>query len=247
MSVTAKDAIERYLFQVPRLKAEFRRRLTDISDTMAPSYARAIEDEIRLRFDRATSSLLEALDAGWEPSEAELIAAFFDALNAHDQRYFTFDDINSAGGYIPGKVLGSFGDLIGQTMVAASNEAQSRLKLHLKVLSNKAIGRGRTPPKSREKTRANLANFRLMRVELKNYKSIEHCSAPIQSVSVLVGPNGVGKSNFLDSIRFVSEALFDSLEFAIRERGGMAQLLRQEPGWESLAASTSDDPAKNCL
>jgi predicted ATPase len=246
MSVTARDAIERYQSQVPRLKADFARRLAQIGDAKSPLYGRALEDEIRLRFDRATSSLLEALDAGWDPSEEELMRAFFDALNALDYRYSSFDDINSAGGYTPGKILGDFGDLIGQTMVASSNEAQARLKMHLKVLAKKAVGRGPAPSKRRAEKRGGLVPFRLTRVQLKNYKSIRHCSVPIQNVSVLVGPNGAGKSNFLDSIRFVNEALYDSLEFAIRERGGMAQLLRQEPGWESLAV-TSDYDEKNCF
>lgn len=245
MSVTAKDAIERYLFQVPRLKAEFAQRLAGINDAASPPYARALEDEIRLRFDRLTSSLLEALDAGWAPTEDQLISAFMEALNAHDYRYFTFDDINAAAGYIPGKVAGSYGRLVGETMVASSNEAQARLKMHLRVLERKASIRAQGPQRTRAKDRFRLAPFRLTRVELRNYRSIKNCSVPIQNVTVLVGPNGTGKSNFLDSIRFINEALYDSLEFAIRERGGMAQLLRQEPGWESLAASVSDDAENN--
>ena len=130
------------------------------------------------------------------------------------------------------EISGAFGELVGQTMVASSNEAQTRLKMHLRVLGNKAAVRG-TQPLHRVRARGHvrLALFRLTHIELTNYKSVKSCSVPLQNVTVLVGPNGTGKSNFLDSIRFLNEALYDSLEFAIRERGGMAQLLRQGPGW----------------
>ena len=60
-----------------------------------------------------------------------------------------------------------------------------------------------------------------------------------------MGANGAGKSNFIDSINFVNEALFDSLEYAVRERGGIAQLIRQTPGADPYSAEIpplSDEP-----
>lgn len=59
------------------------------------------------------------------------------------------------------------------------------------------------------------------RVILKNYKSIAACDVQLQPLTFLVGRNGSGKSNFLDALRFVADALNYSLEHAIRDRGGI--------------------------
>ena len=60
----------------------------------------------------------------------------------------------------------------------------------------------------------------ITRVALTNYKSIAACDVQLRSLIFLVGPNGAGKSNFLDSLRFVADALNSSLDHAIRNRGG---------------------------
>ena len=60
----------------------------------------------------------------------------------------------------------------------------------------------------------------ITRVVLKNYKSIAACDVQLRPLMFLVGPNGAGKSNFLDSLRFVADALNFSLDHAIRDRGG---------------------------
>lgn len=60
----------------------------------------------------------------------------------------------------------------------------------------------------------------ITRVVLKNYKSIAACDVGLRPLTFLVGPNGAGKSNFLDSLRFVADALNSSLDHAIRDRGG---------------------------
>ena len=60
----------------------------------------------------------------------------------------------------------------------------------------------------------------ITRVVLRNYKSIATCDVELQPLTFLVGPNGAGKSNFLDSLRFVADALNSSLDHAIRNRGG---------------------------
>jgi len=70
----------------------------------------------------------------------------------------------------------------------------------------------------------------LSRVVLKNYKSIAGCSVKLGPLSLLVGPNGAGKSNFLDALRFVADALNASLDHALRERGGIAQVRRRSSG-----------------
>jgi len=70
----------------------------------------------------------------------------------------------------------------------------------------------------------------LTRVVIRNYKSIAACGVPLQPFTVLIGPSGAGKSNFLDAIRFVSDALGASLEHAFRERGGIGEVRRRSAG-----------------
>lgn len=67
----------------------------------------------------------------------------------------------------------------------------------------------------------------ITRVFLKNYKSIAACDVWLQPLTFLVGPNGTGKSNFLDALRFVADALNSSLGHAIRDRGGGKEVRRR--------------------
>ena len=68
------------------------------------------------------------------------------------------------------------------------------------------------------------------RVALRNYKSIAACDVRPAALCFLVGRNGCGKSNFLDALRFVAEALRLSLEHALRERGGIQEVRRRSGG-----------------
>jgi predicted ATPase len=70
----------------------------------------------------------------------------------------------------------------------------------------------------------------LTRVVLKNYKSIAQCDVQLRPLLFLVGPNGSGKSNFLDALRFVSDALNTSLDHALRDRGGIIDVRRRSGG-----------------
>lgn len=70
----------------------------------------------------------------------------------------------------------------------------------------------------------------ITRVVLKNYKSIAACDVKLQPLMFLVGRNGAGKSNFLDALRFVADALHSSLDHAIRDRGGINDVLRRFSG-----------------
>lgn len=70
----------------------------------------------------------------------------------------------------------------------------------------------------------------IQRVVLRNYKSIGHCDVRLQPLTYLVGQNGAGKSNFLDALHFVRDALFSSLDNAINERGGLNEVRRRSSG-----------------
>lgn len=68
------------------------------------------------------------------------------------------------------------------------------------------------------------------RVVLRNYKSIGHCDVRLLPLTYLVGHNGAGKSNFLDALHFVRDALAGSLDSAINERGGLNEVRRRSSG-----------------
>ena len=70
----------------------------------------------------------------------------------------------------------------------------------------------------------------ITRVALRNYKSIAACDIELAPLTILVGPNGAGKSNFLDALRFTSQALRFSLDHALRERGGINEVRRRSRG-----------------
>jgi predicted ATPase len=67
-------------------------------------------------------------------------------------------------------------------------------------------------------------------ISIRNYKSIARCRVRLGPLTLLVGPNGAGKSNFLDSLRFVADALNTTLEFALRDRGGIQSVRRRSRG-----------------
>ncbi len=68
--------------------------------------------------------------------------------------------------------------------------------------------------------------FMIRRVELRNYRSIEHCDVELGPLMFLVGPNASGKSNFLDALRFVADCLNTSVDQALRSRGGFRSVCR---------------------
>jgi len=70
----------------------------------------------------------------------------------------------------------------------------------------------------------------LTRVVLRNYKSIGNCDVRLGPLTYLVGANGSGKSNFLDALHLVRDALVGSLDNAILERGGINEVRRKSSG-----------------
>lgn len=70
----------------------------------------------------------------------------------------------------------------------------------------------------------------IKRVVLRNYKSIGYCDVSLRSLTYLVGHNGAGKSNFMDALHFVRDALSNSLDSALNERGGINEVRRRSGG-----------------
>ena len=68
------------------------------------------------------------------------------------------------------------------------------------------------------------------RVVLRNYKSIANCDVKLGPLTYLVGANGAGKSNFIDAMHLVRDALSGSLDNALNERSGLAEVRRRSSG-----------------
>ncbi|MDR3369651.1 AAA family ATPase [Rhodoferax sp.] len=67
----------------------------------------------------------------------------------------------------------------------------------------------------------------LKSLQVQHYKSLDDVSVDFApDVTVVVGPNGVGKSNFVDVLRFLRDAVVDDLEHAVTKREGIQRLLQ---------------------
>jgi predicted ATPase len=64
----------------------------------------------------------------------------------------------------------------------------------------------------------------LRRVRIRGYKSLASCDVPLQPLTVLVGRNGSGKSNFLDALAFVRDAVKINLPEAVKLHGGLPSI-----------------------
>lgn len=76
------------------------------------------------------------------------------------------------------------------------------------------------------------------RLALTNYKSIARCDVDLRPLAVVVGRNGSGKSNLVDSLHFVADALLNSVDYAIRRRGGLKSVTRRGGGNQLRIAIT---------
>ena len=67
----------------------------------------------------------------------------------------------------------------------------------------------------------------ITKVWAKNFRSIEYAELELDPLTVLVGPNASGKSNLLDILGFLGDAVRYGLETAITQRGGIDSIGRR--------------------
>lgn len=68
------------------------------------------------------------------------------------------------------------------------------------------------------------ANTLISRVRLEHFRSIPTCDVALGPLTFVVGRNASGKSNFLDALHFIADALRDNLDFALERRGGIGEI-----------------------
>lgn len=73
--------------------------------------------------------------------------------------------------------------------------------------------------------------MKLANISIRHFKSLSAVQVQLHPrVTILVGPNATGKSNFVDALRFVRDAAASSLQEAIARRDGMARIRPQNIG-----------------
>ena len=65
---------------------------------------------------------------------------------------------------------------------------------------------------------------------MRNYRSIECCDVAMQPLTILIGRNGAGNSNFLDALRFLVHSMHAPLDQALDVRQGIGSVLHKLPG-----------------
>ena len=69
-------------------------------------------------------------------------------------------------------------------------------------------------------------SLRLLRIE--GFRSIEHATVPLGPLTVLVGPNGSGKTNVLNVLRFLNATIRFDLPTAVEMFGGFEHVMRSD-------------------
>lgn len=64
-------------------------------------------------------------------------------------------------------------------------------------------------------------------IRIENFKSIRSATIPMENLNVLIGSNGVGKSNFISFFELLSELYKKELSRYIMNQGGMDRVLHQ--------------------
>ncbi|HEV3383763.1 MAG TPA: AAA family ATPase [Gemmata sp.] len=70
----------------------------------------------------------------------------------------------------------------------------------------------------------------LRRVRIRGYKSIAFCDVTLEPLTILVGRNASGKSNFVDALAFLADAMRLNLTEAVYRHGGPTGILCRTSG-----------------
>ncbi len=84
---------------------------------------------------------------------------------------------------------------------------------------------------------AEISEWLISRLRVQGFRSLQDITLELAPVTILVGPNGAGKSSLVSALTFFRDALLQSPEMALRQRGGMERLLT------NLGTTASSRPA----
>ncbi len=74
----------------------------------------------------------------------------------------------------------------------------------------------------------------LRRVRIRGYKSIAFCDVCLQPLTILVGRNAAGKSNFLDALAFLRDVMALGVPESVTPRGGWSKIACQTTGEDQI-------------
>lgn len=74
--------------------------------------------------------------------------------------------------------------------------------------------------------------FQITKLRVKNFRSIRDSELELGPLTVLVGPNASGKSNLMDVIQFVGDAIRLDLDYALTTRHGIEAVACRQSGTE---------------
>src|SRR6267378_3652709 len=83
----------------------------------------------------------------------------------------------------------------------------------------------------------------LRRVRIRGYKSIAFCDVTLEPLTILVGRNASGKSNFVDALAFLSDAFNGDLNGALNLHGGKTLFHRPTPSNRIVFEIESEFPS----
>jgi putative ATP-dependent endonuclease of OLD family len=78
--------------------------------------------------------------------------------------------------------------------------------------------------------------MRIDKVTVKNFRNLAEIEVPLQSGTVLVGENRVGKSNFLHALRLVLDRTLPNSERHLQREDFWDGLSDGTPGWDPIVA-----------
>src|SRR5438309_6690767 len=65
----------------------------------------------------------------------------------------------------------------------------------------------------------------LRRVRIRGYKSMAFCDVTLEPLTILVGRNASGKSNFIDALTFLRDSVHLGVNEAVKRHGGADAIL----------------------
>ena len=69
----------------------------------------------------------------------------------------------------------------------------------------------------------------IRRIQIEHFRSIGHLDLSLRDINIFVGPNATGKSNIVDAIRFLKDAMVNGIDRAVSDRQGIDTIRQWSP------------------